>query len=94
MEVLMEYKNLKGLLEDDSIDGMAEIFDDIVGFYYSHFPDATMDWVDAKQPIEKDATALLRKYEGNTFAHDLVLATYRELRGNVKWNMKARAGKC
>jgi hypothetical protein len=53
-----------------------------------------MDWVDAKQPIEKDATALLRKYEGNTFAHDLVLATYRELRGNVKWNMKARAGKC
>lgn len=88
----MEYKNLQALIDGDNLDGMADIFDDVVGFYYDHFPDATMDWQDAKTPIEKDATALLKKYEGNTYAHDLVLATYRELRGNVKYNERLRAG--
>jgi hypothetical protein len=86
------HKNLQSLIDGDNLDGMADIFDDVVGFYYDHFPDATMDWVDAKQPIEKDATALLQKYEGNDFARDLVFAVYRELKGNVKYNERVRAG--
>jgi hypothetical protein len=94
MEVFYMYKNLQSLIAGDNLDGMADIFDDIIGYYYDNTQLAAYEsWTAAKPYLKGEAKRISAKYDDSQFVRGLLTAVYKELHVLIDYNNRLRNGR-
>jgi hypothetical protein len=89
----MEYKNLQSLIDGDNLDSMADIFDDVIGYYYDNTQLAAYEsWTAAKPYLKCEAKRISAKYDDSQFVRGLLTAVYKELHVLIEYNDRVRNG--